>query len=604
MIDDGFLDEILQTYEEIWISKSPKRITLPFYPETVVVSLCKRAQELLLKEPIITEVEFPALVVGDLHGNIYDLFRILRLFNRPPHEKIVFLGDYVDRGNHSFHIIFLLLALYCKYPKHITLLRGNHEFEPINRVYGFYDELCMMYNSNLAYTAFISVFSTMPFITIIGKSAICLHGGLSPHFQMLGDITKVRRPLHQSDLYPAVGDVVWSDPSDNLLGYDMNGRGSGYFFGEAATREFLNKNKLKVLVRAHQFNTNGVKTFHNELGITVFSATDYQHYSNRSAVIKFTADGFCLCYSFGREDEWILPSPMTLKFKNTIGLELVKNNDHILKILRGRAKYNPKTSCPSDTSKYLVADIPESAKTGEFAFKLPKIPKEIRDGTVKKHSSHTIDEVTPIQSPKSPKSPRNVIPFTLDESVLYKRRMSVEDNHEKTLDGSKNYNYETHDFKKKNKEETNKKEEHKSHHHHKPSTADFSLNTISIKLPKVPKEIKEEDFVIDSDHGDEAPKTHKPSSRKKKIIKKTVTKKVTKKKKASGKHHKSKHEKSDAEDYFKPVQLNSPKFNKTHSKTLDLSSPKSRPRDSISIPQMPPLPDSPINDSYRGISRR
>jgi len=36
--------------------------------------------------------------------------------------------------------VLLLLAFKVKYPENFFLLRGNHENESLNRVYGFYDE--------------------------------------------------------------------------------------------------------------------------------------------------------------------------------------------------------------------------------------------------------------------------------------------------------------------------------------------------------------------------------------------------------------------------------------------------------------------------------
>ena len=52
----------------------------------------------------------------------------------------VFLGDYVDRGNHSLETICLLMALKVKFPDKIFLLRGNHEDKWINSNFGFLDE--------------------------------------------------------------------------------------------------------------------------------------------------------------------------------------------------------------------------------------------------------------------------------------------------------------------------------------------------------------------------------------------------------------------------------------------------------------------------------
>ena len=54
----------------------------------------------------------------------------MELFNKGgdiPNTNYIFIGDYVDRGSNSVETFEMLICLKCKYPGHITLLRGNHE---------------------------------------------------------------------------------------------------------------------------------------------------------------------------------------------------------------------------------------------------------------------------------------------------------------------------------------------------------------------------------------------------------------------------------------------------------------------------------------------
>ncbi|HRE80610.1 MAG TPA: metallophosphoesterase family protein [Opitutaceae bacterium] len=68
------------------------------------------------------------LVVGDIHGEIFALERVLSQFpSLDENDTVVFLGDYLDRGPDSAAVISRLRTLPQTLSAQVVCLRGNHE---------------------------------------------------------------------------------------------------------------------------------------------------------------------------------------------------------------------------------------------------------------------------------------------------------------------------------------------------------------------------------------------------------------------------------------------------------------------------------------------
>ena len=256
-------------------------------------SICKLAQDALLKDQILLEINPPITIVGDIHANFNGLQQIFQKCGDPEHHKYLFLGDYIDRGPNSIEVMTTLLCYKLLYPNNIYLIRGNHESKEVCVEYGFFQECVDRYNENI-FNEFIAVFNNLPMAAIVGKSIFCVHGGIS---QEMGDVNKLRsveRPL----IIPSSGfllDLLWSDPSVVYPDFHVcEMRGGSFTYGKDAAERFLKENNLKHIVRSHQMTMEGYDYAYghdNDMCISVFSTANYcEEFDNKGAVMHVDSD--------------------------------------------------------------------------------------------------------------------------------------------------------------------------------------------------------------------------------------------------------------------------------------------------------------------------
>ena len=248
-------------------------VPIPMFDFAYLKNLITQTRTILMRQAVLQRIKGNVVIVGDLHGNLHDLIRILSINGFPPQTQYLFLGDYVDRGEFSLPVITLLFVLKCVYPKQITLLRGNHEFRAINKSYGFRAEIERHYGSSELWEEFNSCFQYLPLAAVVNEHYFCVHGGISERVQNISQISSYRFPI-SDELDDFVLDLVWSDPTDSTELFAESPRGSGSLFGAEATKKFLADNKMKMLIRGHEC-VDGIHFDHDNSVLTVFSASNY-----------------------------------------------------------------------------------------------------------------------------------------------------------------------------------------------------------------------------------------------------------------------------------------------------------------------------------------
>lgn len=131
------------------------------------------------REPNLSHVSDPCTLIGDIHGQFYDMVKMLNRIEDPSKQNLIFMGDYVDRGMFSVEVILTLFALKINYPARVFLLRGNHESRSMTSFFNFRHEVLAKFDEQL-YESFMDCFDHLPLACVVGQRYLVIHGGLSP----------------------------------------------------------------------------------------------------------------------------------------------------------------------------------------------------------------------------------------------------------------------------------------------------------------------------------------------------------------------------------------------------------------------------------------
>jgi protein phosphatase len=238
-----------------------------------IKELLNEAEKIFAEEASLIQLESGrAIFVGDTHGDFEATEKIIHGYLKPE-NKLVFLGDYVDRGPASGENINFLLRQKIEHPDSVFLLMGNHEgravvtFHPADFWEGLNAELRQRYSE---------VLSRLPLAVSTPNGIIALHGAL-PDVPGLEDINRIK--LGSIEWHQITwGD--WQETEGEFLGIDpYTGRPQ---FGRGWFKAFMSRFGKNVLIRSHQ--PDAPPTMYGRKCLTIFTSSAYRHYISERTI--------------------------------------------------------------------------------------------------------------------------------------------------------------------------------------------------------------------------------------------------------------------------------------------------------------------------------
>ncbi len=258
-------------------------------------------------------------VFGDIHSDSISVIEFLKRISfveKMQHEqniRLIFLGDYVDRGKAAIKTLELIFILKYIFSSNVFLLRGNHDGGKIISENEY--KLCVGRNENTTdndyfvaslfnslkelnkpltlLEEYLNYFSKLCHIALIkncDEVILCVHGGIPRPKNDGYDHILTINDLWNEDIVDSldgsvIHNMLWSDPTEDTT-LQRNTR--RFYFYKTHFDSFTSKFSISTIIRGHQAFDEGYKEFFAGRLLSIFSSGEIKENNNETAYKDIT----------------------------------------------------------------------------------------------------------------------------------------------------------------------------------------------------------------------------------------------------------------------------------------------------------------------------
>ena len=198
---------------------------IPFLDDPMgVVQILRKARQIFLQEPNVIRMmngnderneitksnqnflggvdQFdPVLIIGNLNGYVFNLYKTIMDNGLPPTKKYLFLGNIIGEGKEedfSFETLLFVLALKVRYPKDVFVIRGVNEHNFIKTQDYVSPSLLRNYFTPQIQEELNDLFKSLPLAAHVCETFYCVNHGFPRDLNQVDQINRFKMARNDS----------------------------------------------------------------------------------------------------------------------------------------------------------------------------------------------------------------------------------------------------------------------------------------------------------------------------------------------------------------------------------------------------------------------